>query len=165
MLILQYQIWLILLKERIKLISKAPSMKFKIKEIVAITLLIAGIVAYFIIDKACSKDIRLGEPINVVVTVNESTNCFYVTWQNNEMAKSGYNIYIYKNDELIKETVVPWQVIDASDDYVGTQYYQSDVVYVEGNIYKFEIVAIKTSNFKNSDTTTIYYPKEKNNKY
>ena len=79
--------------------------------------------------------------------------------------KAGYNIYIYKNDELIKETVVPWQVIDASDDYVGTQYYQSDVVYVEGNIYKFEIVAIKTSNFKNSDTTTIYYPKEKNNKY
>ena len=83
------------IEERIKLISKAPSMKFKIKEIVAITLLIAGIVAYFIIDKACSKDIRLGEPINVVVTVNESTNCFYLTWQNNEMAKSGYNIYIY----------------------------------------------------------------------
>lgn len=149
------------IEERIKLISKAPSMKFKIKEIVAITLLIAGIVAYFIIDKACSKDIRLGEPINVVVTVNKSTNCFYLTWQNNEMAKSGYNIYIYKNDELIKETVVPWQVIDASDDYVGTQYYQSDVVYVEGNIYKFEIVAIKTSNFKDSDTTTIYYPKDK----
>lgn len=147
------------IEDRIKLISKAPSLKFKIKEIVAITLLIVGLVAYFVIDKACSKDIKLGEPINVVVTVTNETNCFYLTWQGNEYAQLGYTLLVYKNDELIKETVVPYQVIDVTEDFVGTQYYQTDIIYIEGNIYKFEITAKQTTNFAKSETTTIYYPK------
>ena len=147
------------IEDRIKLISKAPSLKFKIKEIVAITLLIAGLIAYFVIDKACSKDVRLGEPINVVVTVTNEANCFYLTWQGNEYAQYGYTLLVYKNDELIKETVVPYQVIDATDEYVGTQYFQTDIIYIEGNIYKFEITAKQTTNFATSETTTIYYPK------
>ena len=147
------------IEERVKLISKAPSLKHKIKEIVAVTLLIVGIIAYFVVDKACSKDVKLGEPINAVVTVTTSTNCFYLTWQNNEYAKEGYTLLVYKNDELIKETIVPWQVIDATDEYVGTQYYQTDIIYIEGNIYKFEITAKRTTAFAKSETTTLYYPK------
>ena len=146
------------IEERIKLISKAPSMKFKIKEIVAITLLIVGIIAYFVIDKACSKDIKLGQPINVVVTVTNETNCFYLTWQNNEYAKQGYSLLIYKDNELIKETIVPWQVIDATDEYVGTQYFKTDIIYEKGCSYKFEIIAKQTTNFAKSEITTIYYP-------
>ena len=146
------------IEERVKLISKAPSLKFKIKEIVAVTLLIVSIIAYFVVDKACSKDVKLGEPINAVVTVTTSTNCFYLTWQNNEYAKEGYTLLVYKNDELIKETIVPWQVIDATDKYVGTQYFQTDIMYVEGNNYRFEITAKRTSNFAKSETTIINYP-------
>lgn len=149
------------IEDNIKLLSKAPSKKYKIQEIAAVTILIASIVAYFIIDKACSKDLRLGEPKNVVITVNPSKDdTFYLYWQANEYAKNGYSITIYKDGEEIKGITIPYQVKDASDDYLGNQYYQTDIIYVEGSVYVFEIYAIATTEFGTSDIVKITYPSE-----
>lgn len=147
------------IEEHIKLISKAPSKKYKIQEIIAVSLLILGIIGYFIINRACSKEIKLGEPINVVIDVNATkNNCFYLTWQANEYADNGYTMKIYKDDVLEKEVQIAKQVKDVSDEFVGTQYYQTDIIYKNGSVYKFEIYANATTDFGQSETTKVSYP-------
>ncbi len=153
----------IYIEENVQLISKAPSIKFKIQEIVAVTLLIAGIVGYFILNKACSKPVTLNdvekESIRITVNNNED-NSLYLEWKANNYAQNGYTLKVYTNDTLIKEFIVPKQIKDASDEYVGTQYFQTDIVYLDTIIYTFEIIVNRTTDFEQSNPVKVTYPSE-----
>lgn len=150
------------IEDKIKLLSKAPTLKFKIQEIAAVTLLLMGIIAYFIINRACSKPITLNDVDKNTIQIElNANNCFYISWKANEYASNGYILKIYINDEFIKDYQVPKQIKDISDEYIGTQYFQTDVVYNENDIFTFEIIAKKTESFESSNPVQISYAKNK----
>lgn len=142
------------IEANIKKLSKAPSKKVSIKEIVAVTLFIGAILAYFAFDLFLNRKVELDTPSNVNVYVLPKDNRFYVAWDYNAYAENGYSMKIYQDGTLIKDIDVA-MMIDSEN---KLQYYYSDIKYNTGSTYVFEIYAYETDEYKQSNTATANYP-------
>lgn len=135
-------------------LSKAPTTKAKIKEIVAVSLFILGIASYFVINAIANKPKPLATPTNIVATIT-TDNTFELSWDNNSLAKEGYYIIIYINEEKVSEKFVPYSVDSITKKQIAEL---KDLQYEEGKVYRFDIYAKATDNFKSSNIVTYKYP-------
>lgn len=142
------------IEENVRKLSKAPTHRYKIKEIIAVTIFILVIAGYFVANCYLNKKKPIASPANVVVTVLPSDQRFQLFWDNDENATNGYHIVIYRDDEEIFARDVKKNV----DTVTSKQFYISDVIYEEGKQYRFEITVKETTYFKESAPTIINYP-------
>lgn len=145
----------IYIENHVHKLSKAIHNKYKVKEIIAVTIFLLCIIGYFIANVWLNKKVPQPSPtnVNIAVMANQN-NCFYLTWDHNEFATNGYYIIIYEDDEKVKEVDVKKQV----DTNTNKQYFKTDIVYKDGKRYKFENRTEATNEYKASDIITIYYP-------
>lgn len=145
----------IYIESHVQYLSKAVANKYKVKEIIAVTIFLLILVGYFVANFYLNKKVPLSTPTNVNIAVMPNqNNCFYLTWDHNELATNGYYLIIYEDDEKIKEVDVKKQV----DTNTNKQYFKTDIVYKDGKRYKFEIKTEATNEYKASDIVIIYYP-------
>ena len=142
------------IESNIKKVSKAPSKSVSIKEIIAVTLFIGAIVAYFAFDMFLNKKTEFESPSNVNVYVLPKDNRFYITWDHNAYAENGYSVKVYENGVEIKNIDVAMMI----DKETKLQYYYSDIKYNENSTYVFEIYVYETDEYKQSDIASITYP-------
>lgn len=135
-------------------LSKAPTTKAKIKEVIAVSLFIMGIASYFVINAIANKPKPLASPTNIVATIT-ANNTFELSWDNNSLAKEGYYIIIYIDEEKISEKFVPYSVDSITNKQIAEL---KDLKYDESKMYRFDIYAKETDNFKSSDIVTYKYP-------
>ncbi len=140
-------------------LSKAVHSKYKVTEIIAVSIFILLIIGYFVANFWLNKKHPLPAPQNISVAVRQDrNNCFYLTWDPNDYATEGYYVMIYENDKLIKEVDVQKQV----DTNIKKQYYQTDIVYDDTKQYKFAIKIQETNEYEESEVSIIFYPINKN---
>ena len=118
------------------------------------SLFILGIASYFVINAIANKPKPLATPTNIVATIT-TDNTFELSWDNNSLAKEGYYIIIYINEEKVSEKFVPYSVDSITKKQIAEL---KDLRYEEGKVYRFDIYAKATDNFKSSNIVTYKYP-------
>lgn len=140
-------------------LSKAPNLSIKIKEIVAVGILILCVVGYFVLNAYFNRKRPLGVPADTIVqviTVSDK-NYFCLMWEENPLASEGYTIKVYKEDGSMEPyTKVIRKNVDAN---TGKQMSEIKEISYDGtSTYIFEIMANETDKYNASEVFTIKYP-------
>lgn len=146
------------IEENMKTISKAPSNKDRIKEIIAVSIFILVIIGYFVVNAMLKKKVPLEAPSDAIVEVlydsENNTDYFYLEWAYDVNATEGYNLTIKIDGQIVKETVV----IKNVDTETNRQcVILKDVIYDSSKTYIFEISTAPTDTYEESDITTVSY--------
>lgn len=144
------------IEAHIKLLSKAPHFSIKIKEIIAVSILILCIIGYFVLNAYLNRKMPLGVPSDAIIEVAEPDKYFRISWSENPFAEEGYEIKIYKKDVAMEPIIknITKSVID------GKQICEIKELSYDGtSIYIFEIKAKATDEYKESEVLTLTYPK------
>ncbi len=145
------------IEAHIKLLSKAPHFSIKIKEIIAVTILILCVIGYFAANAYLNRKMPLGIPNDAIIEVVEPDKYFRISWSENPFAEEGYEIKIYKKDKSTEPIIknITKSVID------GKQICEIKELSYDGtSTYIFEIKAKATDEYKESEVLTLTYPKE-----
>lgn len=145
------------IEAHIKLLSKAPHFSIKIKEIIAVSILILCIIGYFVVNAYLNRKMPLAVPSDASIEVVEPDQYFRISWSENPLAEEGYEIKIYKKDVAMEPIIknITKSVID------GKQICEIKELSYDGtSTYIFEIKAKATDEYKESEVLTITYPKE-----
>ncbi len=148
------------IENHIKELSKAPKKIIKVKELIAISVFILCIIAYFLINTYLNRKVPLGNPTNVNIQVVEknNSNYFFLMWDENPLAKEGYTIKVYK--ELDSNNVFTKTISKNIDSTIGKQICElKEISYDNNSIYIFEIYTNATDDYKQSETIVIKYQK------
>lgn len=141
------------IESHIKELSKAPTLKFRIQEIVAVTIFLLCIVGYFVINIILNRPSPLATPTNITSTYAEET--FILSWDGNLYAEEGYYVVVYIDDVKQMEKSIKLSV----DSVTQKQYARIPEVKIEqGKTYKFEIYAKETKEFKQSEKAIYILP-------
>lgn len=145
------------IESNINKLSKAPKSSITIKEVIAVSLFIAAILAYFAFDLFLNKKTEHFEPTNIEVSLARSKgeDVLFIKWDYNQFASDGYDIEIYENGNLIKPAFHVDMMIDSES---KKQYYLSDVIYHEDSIYEIKIVVRETEDYNRSKVITFKWP-------
>lgn len=146
------------IEQHIQELSKAPNISFKIKEIVAVGILIILIVGYYVINCQFNKKKPLAAPQDVVISVIGDNQHFYLEWTHNPLAQNGYKVTIRNKEtnELIKTISIAKRVIDEKRQECNL----TDIIYNPDIIYVFEIKTQETQNYGESEIATYIYPND-----
>ena len=145
------------IEAHVKLLSKAPHFSIKIKEIIAVSILILCIIGYFVVNAYLNRKMPLGVPSDASIEVVEPDKYFRISWSENPFAEEGYEVKIYKKDSSTEPIIknITKSVID------GKQICEIKEVSYDGtSTYIFEIKAKATDEYKESEVLTLTYPKE-----
>lgn len=147
------------IESHIKELSKAPNISIKIKEIIAVGILLLCLVGYFVLNAYFNRKRPLGVPSDTVVKVVEvaDKNYFCLMWEENPLASEGYTIKVYKEDGSMEPyTKIIRKNVDAN---TGKQLSEIREIGYDGvSTYIFEIVANSTDKYNESEVFTIKYP-------
>ncbi len=144
------------IEAHIKLLSKAPHFSIKVKEIIAVSILILCIIGYFVANAYLNRKLPLGVPSDAVIEVAEPDKYFRISWSENPFAEEGYEIKIYKKDASTEPIIknITKSVID------GKQICEIKELSYDGtSTYIFEIKAKATDEYKESEVLKLTYPK------
>ena len=144
------------IEQHIQELSKAPNISFKIKEIIAVGILIILIVGYYVINCQFNKKRPLAAPQDVVISVIGDNQHFYLEWTHNPLAQNGYRIAIKNKEtnEVIKTISIAKRVIDEKRQECNL----TDILYNPEITYIFEIKAQETQNYGESEIASYTYP-------
>lgn len=144
------------IEQHIQELSKAPNISFKIKEIIAVGILIILIAGYYIINCQFNKKRPLAAPQDVVISVIGDNQHFYLEWTHNPLAQNGYRITIKNKEtnEVIKTISIAKRVIDEKRQECNL----TDILYNPEITYIFEIKAQETQNYGESEIASYTYP-------
>lgn len=146
------------IESKMKSISKAPSKKDRIKEIIAVSIFLLVIAGYFVINHLINKKIPLDPPQDVTCTLISNSNnqeYFYLEWKYNNLSTEGYNLKVKINGEVVKDIVIEKNVDTTTNRQCVIL---KDVVYNPSNIYVFEISTAANDTYEESDITVYTYP-------
>lgn len=144
------------IETKMKQVSKAPSSKDKVKEIIAVSIFLLIIAGYFVINFMINKKIPLDAPtdVNATIVTNNNQNYFYLEWKYNNLATEGYNLKVIIDDEIVKDIVVLKNV----DTTTNMQFIElKDVLYDSTKTYIFEISTAANDTYKESEITRYQY--------
>lgn len=146
------------IEQHIQELSKAPNISFKIKEIVAVGILIILIAGYYVINCQFNKKKPLAAPQDVVISVIGDNQHFYLEWTHNPLAQNGYKVTIRNKEtnEVIKTISIAKRVIDEKRQECNL----TDIIYNPDIIYVFEIKTQETQNYGESEIATYIYPND-----
>ncbi|MCM1513747.1 MAG: hypothetical protein NC090_02055 [Anaeroplasma bactoclasticum] len=146
------------IEQHIQELSKAPNLSFKIKEIIAVGILIILIAGYYVINCQFNKKRPLAAPQDVVITVIGDNQHFYLEWTHNPLAQNGYKVTIKNKEtnEVIKTISIAKRVIDEKRQECNL----TDIIYDSNITYVFEIKAQETQNYGESEIASYTYPNE-----
>lgn len=146
------------IEQHIQELSKAPNISFKIKEIVAVGILIILIAGYYVINCQFNKKKPLAAPQDVVISVIGDNQHFYLEWTHNPLAQNGYKVIIRNKEtnEVIKTISIAKRVIDEKRQECNL----TDIIYNPDIIYVFEIKTQETQNYGESEIATYIYPND-----
>lgn len=146
------------IEQHIQELSKAPNISFKIKEIVAVGILIILIAGYYVINCQFNKKKPLAAPQDVVISVIGENQHFYLEWTHNPLAQNGYKVTIRNKEtnEVIKTISIAKRVIDEKRQECNL----TDIIYNPDIIYVFEIKTQETQNYGESEIATYIYPND-----
>lgn len=146
------------IEQHIQELSKAPNISFKIKEIVAVGILIILIAGYYVINCQFNKKKPLSAPQDVVISVIGDNQHFYLEWTHNPLAQNGYKVTIRNKEtnEVIKTISIAKRVIDEKRQECNL----TDIIYNPDIIYVFEIKTQETQNYGESEIATYIYPND-----
>lgn len=148
------------IEDKMKSISKAPSNKDRIKEIIAVSIFLLVIAGYFVVNFMINKKLPLDPPADITASLmtNSSTNqeYFYLEWKYNNLATEGYNLKVIIDGETVKDIVVEKNVDTTTNRQCVLL---KDVIYDSNKTYVFEISTVKTDTYEESDVTIYTYDK------
>lgn len=146
------------IEQHIQELSKAPNISFKIKEIVAVGIIIILIAGYYVINCQFNKKKPLAAPQDVVISVIGENQHFYLEWTHNPLAQNGYKVTIRNKEtnEVIKTISIAKRVIDEKRQECNL----TDIIYNPDIIYVFEIKTQETQNYGESEIATYIYPND-----
>lgn len=145
------------IESHIKQLSKAPNISIKIKEVLAVSVLILCIIGYFVLNSYLNRKRPLGVPTDAIVEVDSTSDYFRLIWEENPLASEGYTIKIYKEDGSMEPfTKIVKKNVDSNS---GKQISEiKEIIYDGVSRYVFEIQANETNDYNESEVFIVTYP-------
>lgn len=145
-------------ESKMKVISKAPSKKDRIKEIIAVSIFLLVIAGYFVVNNMLKKKVPLDPPQDITATVISSNNqeYFYLEWKYDNLSTGGYNLKVKINGEIVKDIVVEKNVDTTTNRQCVIL---KDIIYNPDNTYVFEVSTAENETYEESEVTIYIYQK------
>lgn len=147
------------IESHVKLLSKAPNISIKIKEVLAVGILILCIVGYFVLNSYLNRKRPLGVPTDAYIEIDATNAYFRLIWEENPLASEGYTIVIYTKENPTETfTKIVKKNVDSTS---GKQISEiKEIIYDGESTYIFEIKANATDDYQESEVFKITYPSD-----